>query len=330
MREQTMKALTFSDFGTADVLEYRSVPVPDVKNGEVLVQMHAIGLNYADIHRRTGAASIQGKAPFINGYEGAGVVVHSNASEFSIGDRVGFADAPFANAEYVAVPETKLIPLGKEVDMELAATVLLQGLTAQYLSMDTHPVQPGETILVHAAAGGAGQLLVQYCKLHGARVIGLTRSPEKADVASSAGADHVVLLNHDWVSEVLSLTEGRGVDAVFDSVGSTLAQSLAATRDRGHLVTYGTAGGYPSDFDIKDLMTRGTRLGVGELWNHLSSRAERLSRSRELFGRLERGQIKARPPLRFKLSEGKAAHLHLEQGKSTGKVLLIPDARFTS
>ncbi|TGG91811.1 quinone oxidoreductase [Natronospirillum operosum] len=323
-----MKALTFSDFGAADVLEYRSVPVPDVNDGEVLVQMHAIGLNYADIHRRTGAVAIQGKAPFINGYEGAGVVVHARASGFSVGDRVGFADAPFANAEYVAVPETKLIPLGKEVDMELAATVLLQGLTAQYLSMDTHPVQPGDTILVHAAAGGAGQLLVQYCKLHGARVIGLTRSPEKADIVSNAGADHVVLLDHDWVSEVLSLTEGRGVDAAFDSVGSTLTQSLAATRDKGHLITYGTAGGYPSDFDIKDLMTRGIRLGVGELWNHLNSRDERLSRARELFSRLERGQIKARPPTRFKLSEGRAAHHHLEQGKSTGKVLLIPNARF--
>jgi NADPH2:quinone reductase len=166
-----MKALTFSTFGDSDVLEYTDQPTPLLKNDELLVEMRAIGLNFADVYRRKGNYHLQGNPPFTAGYEGAGVVVNANnQTDFKIGDRIAFADVPFANAELVAVPVTHAIPLPDAISFETAATVLLQGLTAHYLATDSHKTQKGETVLTHACAGGVGQLLTQISKIMGANV----------------------------------------------------------------------------------------------------------------------------------------------------------------
>lgn len=181
-----MKALTIPTTGNPDVLIYTEVADPVVKKEEILIKMEAIGLNYADIMRRNGVYPLSGTAPYINGYEGAGVVIDANDHpEFKAGDRIGFADVPFANAELVAVPVTHAIPLPDTISFETAASILLQGLTAHYLTMDSHPVKPGERVLIHAAAGGVGQLLIQICKLLGAEVIALVSTDRKKILSAS-------------------------------------------------------------------------------------------------------------------------------------------------
>ncbi|TAD92883.1 MAG: quinone oxidoreductase, partial [Bacteroidetes bacterium] len=194
-----MHALTFSRFGASDVLEYIEIPDPTPKPDEILLEMKAIGLNFADVYRRRGDYHLKGTPPYIAGYEGAGIVKASNHADFKVGDRVAFADVPFANAELVAVPLAHAIPLPEEIPFETAAALLLQGLTAHYLASDSHTTQHGETALVHAAAGGVGQLLVQIAKLQGARVLGLVSSPEKKNAAMEAGAENVFLYSENWV-----------------------------------------------------------------------------------------------------------------------------------
>src|SRR6478609_214102 len=189
-----MKALTFSKFGNSDVLEYIEIPSPTLKSDEILVEMKAIGLNFADVYRRKGNYHLKGNPPFIAGYEGAGIVVDANGnSDFKIGDRVAFADVPFANAELVAVNINHALPLPEAISFETAAAILLQGLTAHYLATDSHKTTKDETVLIHAVAGGVGQFLTQISKLLGANVIGLTSSADKAKVAIEQGADHVFL-----------------------------------------------------------------------------------------------------------------------------------------
>ena len=239
-----MKALTLSAPGKPDVLEYIEVAAPVLKADEILVKMEAIGLNFADIMRRNGTYPLRGHAPYINGYEGAGVVVDSNHNtQFRPGDRIGFADVPFANAELVAVAVSHAIPLPADINSETAASVLPgEGLTtAQFLTSDSHVVKSGETVLIHAAAGGVGQLLIQVCKLLGATVIGLTSSESKKAVCLSLGADHVFLYSEDWKTETLALFP-NGVEVVYESVGSTMKESLEVTRIRGQVVLFGLAG----------------------------------------------------------------------------------------
>ncbi|HSS75989.1 MAG TPA: alcohol dehydrogenase catalytic domain-containing protein, partial [Thermoanaerobaculia bacterium] len=190
-----MKALCFDCFGAADVLDYRDLPDPRPGAGELLVRMRAIGLNFADVYRRQGKYHLQGDPPWVLGYEGAGVVesLGEGVSGFAAGDRVGFADVPLANAELVVVPEEKAIPLPESISFETAAAILLQGLTAHYLTQDSHDVLLGETVLVHAAAGGVGLLLTQMIAALGGRVLALTSSETKADAAYEAGAESVAL-----------------------------------------------------------------------------------------------------------------------------------------
>lgn len=325
MNEETMKALTFSEFGTPEVLEYQEVETPAIKDGEMLIKTKAIGLNYADIYRRKGDYFLEGESPYINGYEGAGIVVASKSQQYEVGDRIGFADVPFANAEYVAVPEIKAVPLGKDIDFSLAASVLLQGLTAQYLSADSYEVQAGDTLLIHAASGGVGQILTQICKLKGATVIGLTRSEEKLDIIRARNADHAVILDDNWTSKVMDLTDGAGVDVVYESVGATIMQSFKVTKSRGTVVFFGMAGGNPEPVDPRMLMEASKTLTGADLWSHLSSQEERGQRVKELFDWIKKEQIEIKDPVEFSLSEGREAHEFMEMGKSSGKVLLIPD-----
>lgn len=319
-----MHALTFSKFGTPDVLEYIEIPKPTISENEVLVKMAAIGLNYADIYRRKGNYHLKGNPPFIAGYEGAGVVVQSNCADTKIGDRIAFTDVPFANAEYVVVPQAHIIPLAENISFELAASVLLQGLTAHYLSNDSYKVQPNDVVLVHAAAGGVGQILTQICKMKGAKVIGLSRNKEKLAIITDNKADFAVALDGNWQQEVKRITDNKGVDVVFDSVGSTLMDSFSVTKECGTVVFYGMSGGDPTPVDPRMLMDTSKTLTGGDLWSYITSQTQRVSRANQLFEWILDGDIVLKEPVKFKLSEGRKAHEYLESGDSASKILLIP------
>ncbi|MBD2768629.1 quinone oxidoreductase [Hymenobacter sp. BT664] len=322
-----MKALCFDTFGGPDVLYYGDVPAPTAPDrGEVLVRTRAIGLNFADVYRRQGHYHLLGQPPFIAGYEGSGTIeaVGDAVPVLKVGDRVAFADVPFANAELVAAPADKIIPLPATISFELGAALLLQGLTAHYLSHDSYPVKPGDVVAVHAVAGGVGQLLTQLVRQRGGRVLGLTSSPEKAEVARQLGAEAVFLYADDWVSQLRAHTAGGGPDAIYDSVGSTLPQSLEAVKTRGTVVFYGMAGGSPAPVDPRYLMDASKTLTGGDLWNYLDSAQERQHRATVLFELVAAGQLQVHIARQFALADGAAAHRYLESRQSTGKVLLIP------
>ena len=321
-----MKALIFNTFGEPEVLQYKEILNPVIGPNEILVKMKAIGLNFADVYRRKGNYHLAGKAPYILGYEGAGIVemVGSNVTTIKQGDPSAFADVPYANAELVAVPVEKAIPLPDHISHETAASILLQGLTAHYLTRDSYVVKEGDIVLVHAAAGGVGQLLVQIIKLLGGKVIALTSSIQKAKAAEAVGADWAFLYEDDWKQKVMHATSGKGVDVVYESVGSTLMDSFEATRIGGTVVFYGMAGGDPAPVDPRMLMDTSKTLTGGDLWNVLTSHNERVLRSNELFTWIQQGKIKLSKPTTFSLSEGAKAHHYLESRKSTGKILLLP------
>jgi NADPH2:quinone reductase len=321
-----MKALIFETFGGPEVLQYKEISDPTIKENEILVRMKAIGLNFADIYRRKGNYHLVGKPPYILGYEGSGVVeqVGVGTTSIKVGDRIAFADVPLANAELVAVPMEKVIPLPNDISFETASSVLLQGLTAQYLTKDSYAIKAGNMILVHAAAGGVGQNLIQIGKLLGAQVIGLTSSLEKSQAAYSAGADFVFLYSDSWIEKVKEVTNGRGVDVVYDSVGSTLTDSFESTKIGGTVVFYGMSGGDPTPVDPRMLMDTSKTLTGGDLWNVLTSFEERKVRSKQLFDWITEGEIKVKEPTIFSLKDGSQAHILLESRKSIGKILLIP------
>jgi NADPH:quinone reductase len=323
-----LKALTFHAFGDPSVLRYEEVADPTPDPGQAVVRTQAIGLNFADVYRRRGAYHLVGTPPYIAGYEAAGVIEVADAQgQFRVGERVAFADSPYANAEQVAVDVDKLIPLPDAIDVETAAALLLQGLTAQYLCRDSYPLATGETALVHAAAGGVGLLLVQMAKAQGARVLALTSSADKAHNARAAGADETALYADDWVAQARRFAGGKGVDVVYDSVGSTLMQSLEASRVGGSVVFYGMAGGDPPPLDVRVLMDTSRTVTGGDLWNVLTSADTRRRYAAELFQRVETGQLHVQIAARLPLSRGAEAHALLEGRTVSGKVLLIPDNR---
>ena len=320
-----MNALCFDHFGGPEVLRYATLPDPEPRAGHAIVSTAAIGLNFADVYRRKGNYHLAGAAPWVLGYEAAGTVVSSEGAGLEVGARVAFADSPHANAELVSVPVDKLLALPDSITFETAAAVLLQGLTAQYLVEDSHPVAAGEWVLVHAAAGGVGLLLVQYTKAAGAFVVGLVSSAEKQVAALDADADHALLYREDWVTASRALTrDGLGFDVVYDSVGTTLGQSLDAARIRGHVVFFGMAAGDPAPVDPRRLMDASKTLTGGDLWSYLTSHAERSRRAARLFEAIGKGVVRPRIAASFPLAEGAAAHRFLESRGAIGKVLLLP------
>ncbi|MBC6316113.1 quinone oxidoreductase family protein [Listeria grandensis] len=316
-----MKALVFNEFGNSDVLQYVDIPDAVAGKGEILLSTTAIGLNFADIYRRKGNYHLVGEPPYVLGYEGAGVVtaIGEGVTEFAIGDRVAFVDVPMANAELVAVPVTQAIPIPDAIRDDVAASVLLQGLTASYLAKDSYAIKYGDVALVHAVAGGVGQMLTQIITSLGGTVIGLTSTQEKADVARKLGAEEVLLYSDDWTEKLA----GK-IDVAYDSVGATLMGSFKAVRDKGTVVFYGMSGGDPAAVDPRMLMDSSKTLTGGDLWSFLTSKEERIKRSHALFEMISTGKITVNKPRKFALSEGKAAHDLLESRKSTGKILLIP------
>lgn len=318
-----MKALLFETTGGPDVLQFRDLPDPAVPPGHVQLAMRAIGLNFADLHRRRGNYFLPGTSPHINGYEGAGIVVAigEGVKGVGIGDRIGFADCPFANATRVNVPVDKAIPLPQHISFIEAAAMLLQGLTAQYLVEDSYAVRPGDLVLVHAAGGGVGQALIQLAAAKGARVVGLASTREKRAAALELGADVCFDYSESWPDGVRKHA-GGGVDVAYDSVGSSFLRSLSCLRDRGTLVAFGTAGGNPPPIDAQLLMERSLAVVGGDLWTHLDSRKARLERARRLFEAIARRSLKIPRIEQFPLEHGADAHRRLEDRSFFGKIVL--------
>jgi NADPH2:quinone reductase len=322
-----MHALTFSRFGGPEVFEWSALPDPVPSPGIAIVRTAAIGLNFADIYRRQGRYHLAGSPPWIAGYEAAGTIaaLHPDDSRggWSLGQRVAFADSPYANAELVAVPLDKLIRLPVHTDFDTAAAVLLQGMTAQFLSSDSYAVRAGDNVLVHAAGGGVGLLLTQLATAHGARVIALASSAEKREAALLAGARLAIDSGDGWVKRVRAALPD-GADVVYDSIGGTLGNSLDLTRTGGTVVFYGMAAGNPDPVDPRVLMDRSLTLVGGDLWNVLTSAQARQERADALFAAIRDGALRVPIAARFALADGAKAHALLEGRGVSGKVLLIP------
>lgn len=304
------------------VLEEVADPVP--APGEALVRVAAAGVNFLDVYmRRAGVTPVLGM-------EGAGTVdrlgTNAGHGEFAPGDRVAWVMQPGAYAELVCVPVSALVPVPAGIDLETAAAAMLQGLTAQYLSTECHPVREGETVLVHAAAGGVGRLLTQLAVAAGARVLGTVSSAAKAEVALAAGAVDAIRYDEtDFVVATLELTDGRGADAVFDAINrATLEASLRAVRRRGTLVLYGEASGQADPLALKRLQQAGSvRFTYPSLADFVEEREELLARSKALFAAIAGGVLRLEVDLR-PLAEAALAHADLAGRRTTGKLLLVP------
>lgn len=322
-----MHALTFSRFGDPDVLEWSSLPDPRPSPGIAVIETRAIGLNFADVYRRQGRYHLAGSQPWIAGYEASGEIValalEDQDKGWRVGQRVAFADCPYANAEQMPAALEKLIALPDDISHDTAAALLLQGLTAQFLVEDSYRVGVGDKVLVHAAAGGVGQLLVQLAVAKGGRVIALASSSDKRDAALRAGASAAVDSGEGWPARVHAMA-GQGVDVVYDSVGRTLAGSLAVARTGGTVVFFGMAAGDPDPVDPRVLMDRSLSLVGGDLWNVLSTSMARQTRADRLFAAVRSGQLQVNIAARYPLRDGAQAHAALEARGVTGKLLLMP------
>jgi len=323
-----MKAMRVNEHGGPEVLDYEDVPVPEPGPGEARVRLAAAGVNFIDVYFRTGLYPKD--PPFTLGQEGAGEVdaVGDGVEDLSIGDYVAFAGTTGAYAEYVVVPADRLVPFNVTlVEARLAAAVMLQGMTAHYLTHSTFPLHEGHTALVHAAAGGVGLLLVQMAKMRGARVIGTAGSEEKARLAKGAGADEVIVYTEqDFVEETRRITDGEGVDVVYDSVGeSTFEKGLDSLRTRGYMVLFGASSGPVPPFDIQTLNRKGGLFVTRpSLAHYTATREELLWRAESVLSWVGNNAIDVRVGETYSLPDAAQAHRDLEGRKTTGKLLLIP------
>jgi NADPH2:quinone reductase len=322
-----MKAIRVKQYGDAGALEIDDIPVPEPQAGQIRVRLEAIGVNFIDVYHRTGA--YKSELPITPGREGAGVVdaVGSGVEDVQVGERVAFAMVPETYAEYVVLDAQKAAPLPDGVSSEQGAAIMLQGMTAHYLVHSTYPLAEGDTCLVHAAAGGVGHILVQLAKLRGARVIGTASTPEKIEFARQAGADEMIRYTEtDFEEETMRLTDGRGVDVVYDSVGKdTFMKSMRTLRPRGYLVLYGQSSGAVEPIDPQILNSHGSLfLTRPSLGHYLLDRAELLQRTSDLFTLIGSGRLQVRVDKTFALHEAPQAHRYLEGRNTMGKILLIP------
>ncbi|HXT16071.1 MAG TPA: quinone oxidoreductase [Gemmatimonadaceae bacterium] len=322
-----MKAIRIHETGGPDVLRYEDVDEPTAAAGEVLIDVQAVGLNFIEIYQRQGQYQMQ--RPFTPGSEAAGTVraVGSDVKEFKVGDRVVSQSVKGAYAQRAVVLAEKAVRIPDGVETKIAAAAWLQGLTAHYLSHSTYPLAKGDACLVHAAAGGVGLLLCQMAKRRGALVIGTASTPEKRELAHKAGADEMIdYTSQDFVAETKRITNGAGVNVVYDSVGkTTFDKSLDCLERRGLLALFGQSSGPVPAFDPQILNRKGSLfLTRPTLNDYVASREALVSRANDLLGWIERGELSVRIGAEFPLERAADAQTALAGRKTTGKVLLIP------
>jgi NADPH2:quinone reductase len=313
--------------GGPEVLRYEDAPDLSPGAGEALVRLEAIGVNFIDVYHRTGL--YPRPLPFTPGVEGAGVVtgVGPDVPGLTVGDRVAYPGVPGSYAEYAVVPAARVVKVPQGIDARMAAAVMLQGITAHYLVHSTYPLRSGEWALVHAAAGGVGLLLIQMAKRIGAHVIGTVSTEAKADLARAAGAEHVILYTQqDFEGETKRLTESRGVQVVYDSVGkTTFDKSLNVLAPRGYMVLFGQSSGPVPPFDPQMLNTKGSLFLTRPTSAHyIATREELLKRAGDLFAWIQAGRLTVRIERLLPLAQAAEAHRLLESRQTAGKVLLTP------
>jgi NADPH2:quinone reductase len=319
-----MKAIRIHAHGGPEVLQLDEVPVPNVQSGEVLIRVHAAGVNFLDVYQRTGLYKTV--LPFAPGMEGAGVIEKAGSeTSFKPGTRVAWTQHPGAYAEFAAVPSWKVVALPDGVDDRSGAAALLQGMTAQYLCETTYPAKTGEAALVHAGAGGVGLLLIQLLKQKGATVYTTVSTQEKADLARKAGADETILYTQtDFVEAVKRFTDGKGVHVVYDSVGKTTYEgSLNVLRPFGMLVLFGQSSGPVPPIDPLVLTQKGSLfLTRPSLAHHVADAASFRERATKVLNWVAQGSLELRIERTYPLAEIAQAHRDLEARKTTGKLVV--------
>ena len=321
-----MKAIQVQKTGGPEVLTLVDLAVPEPKPNEAVVKISAAGVNYIDVYFRQG--QYPAALPFVDGQEAAGVVseVGNGVKSLKPGDRVAYTGILGAYAEYASVPADRLVHVPDKLDDRQAAAAMLQGMTAHYLVKSTYPLKRGDTVLIHAAAGGVGLLLVQMAKSLGARVIGTVGSEEKAKLARQAGADEAIIYTRaDFEAETKRLTGNKGVDVVYDGVGkTTFDKDLNILRPRGYLVLFGAASGPVAPVDPGKLAQKGSLfLTRPTLAHHIAMREELEQRAADVLGMIAAGKLKLRIEHVYKLEQAQQAHRELEGRKTTGKLLLV-------
>jgi NADPH2:quinone reductase len=322
-----MRAIVVRRAGGPEVLEPAELPDPQPGAGQLLVDVTAAGVNFMDIYQRQGNPPYVPELPYVPGAEGAGAVaaVGPGVTGFAVGDRVAWTGVPGSYAERVVLPAGRAVPVPDRIDLQVAAAVMLQGMTAHYLAKDTFPVGPGDAVVVHAAAGGVGLLLTQMATMRGGIVIATTSTAEKAGLARQAGADHTAGYD-DFAAVTRQVTDGAGAAVVYDGVGqATFDDSLSALRTRGYMVLYGAASGPVPPFELQRLAAAGslfiTRPTLG---SYIASRDELLARASDLFSWIGQGKLSVRTGGSYPLAEAARAHHDLAGRGTTGKLILLP------
>jgi NADPH2:quinone reductase len=325
-----MRVVIADQHGGPEVLRVTQRDTPDPGPGQLLVEVAAAGVNFADIYARQGIPPYAGQVPFVLGSEGAGVVTAAGpgAKGFGPGDRVAWTGLPGCYAEQVVIPADRAVAVPDGMDLETAAAIMLQGMTAHYLVTDAYPVAAGDPVVVHAAAGGVGLLLTQMVKMRGGVVIATTSTPQKAELAEGAGADYVAGYD-DFGAVAREVTGGEGAAVVYDGIGqATFDDSLAALRRRGYLVLYGAASGPVPPLDPQRLAAGGSLfLTRPTLVHYIVTREELLSRADDLFRWVEQGTLTVRIGGRYPLDQAARAHEDLAARRTTGKLVLLPGDR---
>lgn len=321
-----IKGIRIEQFGGPGAMKFTDIELPPLAAGEARIKLYAAGLNFIDIYQRRGTYRIGIDLPYIPGLEGAGVIeeVGANVTEVKVGDRVAYSYGKGSYAEAINIDAKKLIPLPAELSYEEGAAFPLQGMTAHYLLHEFHKIKPGETVLIHAAAGGMGTILVPWAKHLGARVIGTVSSQEKAKAAKDHGADEVIIYTEkDFVEESKKLTNGKGPDYIIDGVGKdTFTKNLDAIATRGHITLFGSASGSAESLLPNSLQSRSITVSGGSLFNFLDSRDELLMRANAVLEGMKAGWLKLKIDHIIPLQDAAKAHEMLENRKTTGKVVL--------
>jgi len=321
-----MLAIQATQAGGPEVLEAVDLPVPSPAAGQILVRHQAVGLNFIDTYHRSGLYPM--KMPTVLGLEAAGVVeaLGAGVSRFAIGDRVAYNGTLGAYSQAAVVPADRAVKVPDAVSLQIAAAVLLKGMTAEFLVRRCFHVKQGDAVLIHAAAGGVGQILLQWCKVLGATVIATVGSEPKAAIARELGADHVILYGHeDVASRVAEITGGTGVAVVYDGVGKdTFEASLKSLARRGVLATFGNASGPVAPFSPLELSGKSLYVTRPRLFDYIVTTKELDESAEALFAVLASGAVKIDIGQTFPLAEARAAHEALEGRRTTGATLLIP------